>query len=126
MSFDWEDFVELGHDLANSPPDDRLREAKLRSAVSRAYYGAFHHARKYYAGQYYREPPGAGTGKEHQLLPAALMKSTRPNERTGGLKLRRLRHHRRQADYRISPTPDEWDAARSLHLARDIIDILQA
>ncbi len=126
MRFDWNDYLGLARELANCPRGDDLREAKLRSAISRGYYAAFHHARAYYRNRYDREPPGAGSGREHQLLPRALRDSQRPHERRAGYDLRQLRRQRRYADYLSSPSPNEWHVARSLHLARDIIDILQA
>lgn len=126
MSFDWADFLTLAHELSTSPAGDQLREAKLRSAISRAYYASFHHARNYYKARYKREPPGSGAAREHASLPTALTESGRPNEKQAGRYLSELRRYRRKADYKVSPMPDDWYAIQALQLARDIIDILQA
>jgi uncharacterized protein (UPF0332 family) len=40
MSFNWEDYLRFAEQLNNNPSEP-LKEAKLRSAVSRAYYSAF-------------------------------------------------------------------------------------
>jgi len=45
MSFDWTHFLDVARDLADN--SDLDTEARLRSAVSRAYYAAFNHARTY-------------------------------------------------------------------------------
>ncbi len=47
MTFDWKSYLELSSDLEKQATNsDDNREAKLRSSVSRAYYSAFHEARK--------------------------------------------------------------------------------
>ena len=43
MPFDWTDYITFSEDLLNSRSD----EASLRSAISRAYYGAFGKIRPY-------------------------------------------------------------------------------
>ena len=44
----WEKYLELARDLAHQDPALATnREAKYRSAISRAYYAAFHKAREY-------------------------------------------------------------------------------
>jgi hypothetical protein len=44
MSFDWSEYIDLAHDLRLSANG---REAYLRSAISRAYYGVFILARNH-------------------------------------------------------------------------------
>ena len=126
MTFTWEHFLELAQELADSPPGDNLREAKLRSAISRAYYASFHHARAYYRRRYGTAPPGSRSGREHRLLPLALTASGSPSEEQAGDQLNTLRGLRREADYELSSSPDGSLVRRSLRLAREIIDILQA
>ena len=45
MSFEWQDFLTLARQLESSALADPVCEAKLRSAISRAYYAAFSIAR---------------------------------------------------------------------------------
>ena len=47
-AFDWKQYLDLARDLSQPMTSDAgTREARLRSAVSRAYYAAFCHARNY-------------------------------------------------------------------------------
>lgn len=66
MAFDWKEFVLLAHQLVDSFPSFSDREAVLRTAVSRAYYGAFCYVRDY-AQENLRFQPSQ-TGKDHVLL----------------------------------------------------------
>lgn len=45
MAFDWRDYLSLAQTLQSAPTSGVNPEAVLRSAVSRAYYAAFCHAR---------------------------------------------------------------------------------
>lgn len=65
MAFNWGDYLEISKFLVNQG-NDIQREAALRSAVSRAYYGAFCHARNYAIAKlnYVSKPT-----KDHQELP---------------------------------------------------------
>jgi hypothetical protein len=45
MEFSWKDFVVLAHSLARQAEGTAHSEPLLRTALSRAYYGAFCHAR---------------------------------------------------------------------------------
>jgi uncharacterized protein (UPF0332 family) len=47
MSFDWAEYLDLAKELAQPSPASVLQEASLRSAISRAYYGAFCRARNH-------------------------------------------------------------------------------
>jgi uncharacterized protein (UPF0332 family) len=47
MSFDWSHYLDLAEELIERAANSPNAEADLRSAVSRAYYGAFHQARLY-------------------------------------------------------------------------------
>ena len=41
MSFDWLEYLSLAHELVGLSPGAASHEARLRSAISRAYYAAF-------------------------------------------------------------------------------------
>lgn len=49
MSFDWTQFLELASNLAQQTPVGYSKEAAERTAVSRAYFGAFCYARNHAA-----------------------------------------------------------------------------
>jgi len=96
--FDWRDYLELAHALGGThgpTPALRLSEATSRCAVSRAYYGAFCHARNY-AQQHLgyvalNSPSDHGAVRRHYRLRGQ-------NEIADSLDL--LRAWRNQCDYR--------------------------
>lgn len=45
MSFDWSEYLTLAQELASTSTNSPIKEAKLRSAISRAYYASFCKAR---------------------------------------------------------------------------------
>ncbi len=47
MSFNWDDYLFLAQELATHPSNFPNQEARLRSAISRAYYSAFCKARDF-------------------------------------------------------------------------------
>lgn len=51
MSFDWLEYLNLAQELAGQATKPSSQEAKLRSAVSRAYYAAFCEARNHLRGE---------------------------------------------------------------------------
>lgn len=110
MSFDWLGFLDLAKVLAASPAeasdgDSAQREAALRSATSRAYYAAFHHAKSYLQA---KDPSlnMARDGRAHDQVPERLRGPgcTRV-EKGAAEKLERLRSSRRWADYDRAPRP---------------------
>jgi uncharacterized protein (UPF0332 family) len=62
MSFDWSQFLSLVQDLNRAVFRDSTEEARLRSAISRAYYAALHCARKRLLAEGTRVPPPIHTG----------------------------------------------------------------
>lgn len=65
LAFDWSKYLDLARSLQGQH-DVLLREAALRSAVSRAYYAAFCHARNYARDRQGFIP--TGTSKDHRLV----------------------------------------------------------
>lgn len=97
MSFDWLDYLDVADELAGFRSVPANSEAKLRSAVSRAYYGAFCKARNRL-----RDVDGVsltGTGKDHQLVQEEFEASGDANRQSIGVSLRRLRQQRNLVDY---------------------------
>ena len=66
MAFDWSEYLNLARLLTFDPDFIAHREAKLRSAVSRAYYAAFCLTRNYALASSDFVP--TGTSADHSLL----------------------------------------------------------
>src|SRR5205809_322908 len=94
VDFDWVEYLNLAKELVN---DERLtssREAKLRSAISRAYYAVFHKARSIVL------PANKSIGfNSHQEVIDTLQRSDDSAQRQMGVNLARLKVHRVKADY---------------------------
>lgn len=96
MSFDWSEYLSVAKELATQTTTAH-KEAKLRSAISRAYYAAFITARNNL-----RDRSGLlipKTSDAHSYVSQQFELSVDPVRRTIGEKLVRLRRFRRQADY---------------------------
>lgn len=92
MAFDWLQFLELAKELAAR--DD---EASARSAISRAYYAAYHWARDYVAQELAVTVPKS---EAHQAVWDALTQHGRKREElSAGAGGKRARVMRNQADY---------------------------
>ena len=101
MPFDWKHYLDLARDLAQpSASGQGQREAELRSAISRAYYAAFCHARNYSRDWLNFQP--TNTADDHGRLKAHLKDGKR---RGLAVKLDQLQHWRNAADYE-----DSWMA----------------
>lgn len=102
MPFDWKQYLDLARELSQSTTSNAgTREARLRSAVSRAYYAAFCHARNY-SRDWLKFVPNH-TADDHGRLRAFLKDGKR---RGIALKLDQLRQWRNDADYSDSVTSD--------------------
>jgi len=94
MAFDWQRFVELARAFQGQASAAADPEAILRSAISRAYYGAFCFARNY-AERWLKYKP-AGTEEDHRGLRDYLWNKKRQNVARA---LDQLRKWRNSADY---------------------------
>jgi uncharacterized protein (UPF0332 family) len=99
------------------------REAEWRSAVSRAYYAAFHVARSLLEGQGFRVPQAE---QAHQYLSLRLANGGQPDVQRAGNDLRFLRRRRNWADYDLQLLLDEAAAAHEVQSALDIVEVLEA
>jgi hypothetical protein len=97
MSFPWTRYLDLAKELAGKPVTVEGREAKLRSAISRAYYAAFHHARDYLIATNGPLPPY--TSNEHDYVKRWYIERNDRVQRQIGSDLDRLRLDRNIADY---------------------------
>ncbi len=93
--FEWKAFLDLAHALST----DLDNESALRTAVSRAYYAAFHRAKSYLA----RTDPHLHLpdhGASHELVPEHLKEHGRTRiEKGAARRLEELKRLRRWADY---------------------------
>jgi len=118
MAFEWKAYVELARELEKQALAASNKEAWYRTVISRAYYGAFCHARNYAQVEHKFQPKGEAD--DHKRLTALFVgKFTQVGKR-----LKSLRQLRNMADYENDP-PLHWDiAARSAILEAE--KILQA
>ncbi len=96
MSFNWSEYLDVARELA-SVATSTNKEAKLRSAISRAYYAAFINARNYL-----RDREGlliSKTSDAHRYVSVQFEHSPDLVRQSLGKNLLRLRNFRRQADY---------------------------
>lgn len=99
MSFIWSEYLDIAKELqATAIAGSPLEEAKLRAAISRAYYALFCEARRYIRLNY----PGTTIPKDgtaHSAVRQMFELSPDPNWRFIGITLNRLRLNRTKADY---------------------------
>lgn len=95
MQFQWSHYIEVAKYLFTSANDQKIPpEAGYRSAISRAYYAAFCHA-KYYAKDNFSFSP-ADNDRDHLLLRDFLKKNGRMEI---ARHLTHLRQWRNESDY---------------------------
>jgi hypothetical protein len=121
MPFEWSSFVDIAESLHQQASGAGNSEANLRSAVNRAYFGAFGHANNH-AIEFLQYRP-KGDFEEHGRLREHLRRKRRvgPAER-----LNRLRNWRNEVDYLdVLTCPDlSQVAAEAIKDARYIIAAL--
>ena len=93
MAFDWKSFIKLARTLQEQAAGEADAEALLRTALSRAYYGAFCFVRNYAREQLGFEPRNAAD--DHGRLRAHL----KGKRFKVAQKLDRLRQWRNESDY---------------------------
>ena len=102
MPMDWKEVWKLANDLATAPSPNAAPEASHRSAVSRAYYAAFCHARNHAerVQKYQRQRMFVGgqwsQGNDHGALPSHYLKRGMSDIADP---LKRLREWRNLCDY---------------------------
>lgn len=113
MTFQWSSFVDFAKTLYDTSEDD---EARVRTVISRAYYGAFGHARLK-QGLFVNERKDV-----HAKVIGAYKDSSDPHERQIGIWLDSLRKRRIKADY--SNEAAVGGGNRALREARRILEKL--
>jgi uncharacterized protein (UPF0332 family) len=115
---DFRDFLTVASDLATG-----TTEAEWRSAVSRAYYAAFHVGCQLLRGLGFAVPRA---DRAHAYLWLRLSNSGDPDVRSAGLDLNDLRRQRNQADYDAHRPIGQAEADNLVVIARVIIQALDA
>lgn len=121
MKFDWSEYFNLAQELAGTS-----EEAKLRSAISRAYYSVFCLARNYWRD--IQQDPRLSRNKtydinDHQYVAKEFIHNQSKSQRMTdiGRDLTRLRKMRNKADYEDTFYNLEREARTALMLAQNII-----
>jgi uncharacterized protein (UPF0332 family) len=114
----WRDFVLLATRLAAG-----ATEAEWRTAVSRAYYAAFHIARRLFVDLGFVVPRA---DRAHQYLVYRLSNCGEAAIEQAGRDLDTLRRLRNRADYDEVPVLKQPQATASVQLAGAIIQLLDA
>jgi uncharacterized protein (UPF0332 family) len=122
MSFDWLEYLRLAHELVAPSTGTASREARLRSAISRAYYAAFK-----MAFAYLRDRDSSIVFVRTDIHTFVLEKFKFDPDRAQreiGVNLDRLRRERNRADYddMVDRLPET--AAKALLQAEKIVSDL--
>jgi len=121
MSFDWSEYLNLAQELAGQATMPATQEAKLRSAISRAYYAAFCKARNLLRDEGHSIPPG---GQAHLYVRDQFKNSLDRARKRIGHNLDRLRIDRNKVDYDDSVTGLFSMTNADLRLAKRVISVL--
>ena len=108
-------FLELADELSTGS-----RQADWRTAISRAYYAAFHKARALMRQGGFRVPDAE---KAHAYLWLRLSNSGHPDVSNAGARLNRLRSMRNWADYDFDQPLDAAAAISHVGIALDIVQL---
>lgn len=117
MNFDWLDYLALPQNLAGQTIVVS-EQAKFRSAISRAYYAAFHQATQVLVEKDRLTIPLQNV---HKFAIAQFQNHPDPIRQKIGDRLQVLRGYRNQADYESSTSITANTCQESLTLARRII-----
>ncbi|WP_333147568.1 HEPN domain-containing protein [Microcoleus sp. B13-B6] len=129
MRFNWSEYLNLAQELAATNSDSSAnREAKLRSAISRAYYSTFCLARNYLR-DIEKDPRLFRKNRdinEHQYVAEEFIyhPTKKKNMVKIGENLSRLRELRNKADYEDTMFNLQREARNALMLAENIISAL--
>ena len=113
MSFTWGDYYTLADELINSKKQN-IKESRSRSAVSRAYYAAFHSALQFAIDYYPDFEPS--TNRAHKKV----IEWFETNEPRVGWQLNQLLEFRIQCDYDDSVEGLEHISKKSMVLSNNI------
>lgn len=116
--FDWNEFLQLAKSIATNSS-----EAFQRTAISRSYYSAYHHASIFVTQLGSKLPKG---GEAHQAVQDELVNYAKSKNNTdyniASTNLSRLRSKRNRADYYDSPPIKIAEVTLAISLAENIKD----
>lgn len=119
MNFDWREYCNLATSLASPTCNVGNEEARLRSAISRAYYGAFNRAKVRLLGSGYR-PVGRDTHEQ------TILDIEQAGQKQAAAFLRRMKEARLRADYDESPNARLRElAAKTLTEAQSVLQAVK-
>ena len=121
MSFDWSEYLNLAQELAGQATGPSSQEAKLRSAVSRAYYAAFYAATALLLGE------GLDFGKHSGVIAAVHQKYVRTGrlEKRYGKDLNWLFELRGVGDYGVKIHVPNEEADKAIEVAEDFVEAIK-
>ena len=119
MNFDWKEYLDLAQELAGRGAMGSTEEARLRSAISRAYYASYGKARSQSSA-----PPNF-VGSEHTFLWNQFKNSSNLTRKEIGTEGSRLRRDRNLADYEDVVTTLPSLAAKALVRSGKILNLLK-
>ena len=127
MIFEWKDFVDIARYLNDAGGKSLPDEAAYRSAVNRAYYGAYGHSTDY-AIKCFRFIQ-CEDGRDHSRLRSSFKNEGKnnPGMMQIALKLKELHKWRKDCDYHFimrDPKPPDQMATDAIDDAQEIINIL--
>lgn len=120
MSFDWKLYVQLAAEMITYQRTASFREAYLRTAISRSYYGIFCIARNFLNGKGINIPKV----DTHKFVREQYLASQNRVERKIGDSLNRLWRRRKAADYEDRATIDINGASTAHQMALRTIENL--
>ncbi|NMG83275.1 MAG: HEPN domain-containing protein [Methanosarcinales archaeon] len=121
MSFNWELYIHLADELISYQENADLREAHLRSAISRGYYGIFCIARNHLVAKNTSIP----RFDTHKFVREEYQKLPRNVEKKIGKNLRRLSKERNDADYENDADINVSRAKTALDLSKRTLEKLR-
>lgn len=117
--FQWVEFLALAQELVDNVAGATSAEATCRTAICRAYYAAFHHARDFLNTRV----PIPRSDVTHQAVIMLFRTSSKDDWRHIADQLDRLHRSRKRSDYDAGAmSKPKRDADIALEMARDIID----
>jgi uncharacterized protein (UPF0332 family) len=125
MTFDWAHYLDLAKELHTDAAASALEEAKLRAAISRAYYATFCLARNYLLTNHPHIYIPM-TGDAHIIVKDTFENDPDPVWNAIGIHLDRLRQRRNKADYHNTIANLPADARMSLLTADQAILKIQS
>lgn len=119
MNFSWKQYIHFATELSG-----RKDEPALRSAISRAYYGAFCYSRNYLTNTGKIQIPKDDLGVIHKLVINYLSESDDNDEKLAGQHLSNLRRKRNEADYNTNFVVQSENIIKLIANANKVIEIV--